>query len=232
MLRSKRKVHFFVLAGLDPGIQCAEHARQLGGVSPLSSLMERRISEAQERRREAGFEGSVEQSRDPRDKNRMTRLVRPDERAGNHEVQTIKDLPHGQTHGGIAQGAGQALFEQCVYDAGSGQLISGSFMDYALPRAADLPFFATAITEVRPRPTRWGLAAAAKAALPRRSASSSMPSSTGWTISASPIWRCPSRRSACDVPSAASLAHSRRCDAPILLANISAFCYLVCVLEI
>jgi carbon-monoxide dehydrogenase large subunit len=55
---------------------------------------------------------------------------------------------HGQTHGGIAQGAGQALFEQCVYDTGSGQLLSGSFMDYAMPRAADLPFFATAISEV------------------------------------------------------------------------------------
>ena len=54
----------------------------------------------------------------------------------------------GQTHGGIAQGAGQALLEQCVYDAGSGQLLSGSFMDYAMPRAADLPFFATAISEV------------------------------------------------------------------------------------
>jgi carbon-monoxide dehydrogenase large subunit len=55
---------------------------------------------------------------------------------------------HGQTHGGIAQGAGQALFEQCVYDAGSGQLLAGSFMDYAMPRAADLPFFATALSEV------------------------------------------------------------------------------------
>jgi carbon-monoxide dehydrogenase large subunit len=55
---------------------------------------------------------------------------------------------HGQTHGGIAQGAGQALFEQCVYGAESGQLRSGSFMDYAMPRAADLPFFATAISEV------------------------------------------------------------------------------------
>ena len=57
-------------------------------------------------------------------------------------------IVHGQTHGGIAQGAGQALFEQCVYDAESGQLLSGSFMDYAMPRAADLPFFATAISEV------------------------------------------------------------------------------------
>jgi carbon-monoxide dehydrogenase large subunit len=55
---------------------------------------------------------------------------------------------HGQTHGGVAQGAGQAAFEQCVYDAESGQLLSGSFMDYAMPRAVDLPFFATAISEV------------------------------------------------------------------------------------
>ena len=55
---------------------------------------------------------------------------------------------HGQTHGGIAQCAGQALFEQCVYDPVSGQLLSASFMDYAMPRAADLPFFATAISEV------------------------------------------------------------------------------------
>ncbi len=47
--------------------------------------MERRISEAQGRRREAGSEGSVEQNRDPMDKNRITRLVR-------REVHTIKDL--------------------------------------------------------------------------------------------------------------------------------------------
>jgi carbon-monoxide dehydrogenase large subunit len=55
---------------------------------------------------------------------------------------------HGQTHGGIAQGAGHALWEQCVYDPASGQLASGSLMDYVLPRAGDLPFFATGISEV------------------------------------------------------------------------------------
>src|SRR5512132_4029171 len=44
---------------------------------------------------------------------------------------------HGQTHGGIAQGMGHALLEQCVYDPGTGQLLTGSFMDYAMPRAAD-----------------------------------------------------------------------------------------------
>lgn len=46
----------------------------------------------------------------------------------------------GQVHGGIAQGIGQALLESCVYDA-EGQLISGSFMDYAMPRADDLPAY-------------------------------------------------------------------------------------------
>jgi carbon-monoxide dehydrogenase large subunit len=47
----------------------------------------------------------------------------------------------GQVHGAIAQGAGQALLEHAVYDPESGQPLSGSFMDYAMPRAADLPSF-------------------------------------------------------------------------------------------
>jgi len=55
---------------------------------------------------------------------------------------------HGQTHGAIAQGIGQALNEGCVYDRDSAQLLSGSFMDYAIPRARDLLSFATEISEV------------------------------------------------------------------------------------
>ena len=47
----------------------------------------------------------------------------------------------GQVHGGIAQGVGQALLEGAVYDA-SGQLVNGSYMDYTMPRADDLPFYA------------------------------------------------------------------------------------------
>jgi aerobic carbon-monoxide dehydrogenase large subunit len=47
----------------------------------------------------------------------------------------------GQAHGAIAQGAGQALLEHAVYDARSAQMLAGSFMDYALPRADDLPSF-------------------------------------------------------------------------------------------
>jgi carbon-monoxide dehydrogenase large subunit len=55
---------------------------------------------------------------------------------------------HGQSHGAITQGIGQALCESCVYEQGSGQLLSGSFMDYALPRADDLIAFQTEISEV------------------------------------------------------------------------------------
>jgi carbon-monoxide dehydrogenase large subunit len=57
----------------------------------------------------------------------------------------------GQTHGGAAQGIGQALWELCAYDA-QGQLLSASLMDYALPRADLLPAFTTDISEV-PTPT-------------------------------------------------------------------------------
>ena len=59
---------------------------------------------------------------------------------------------HGQTHGAIAQGVGQALWEQCVVDPDSGQVMTGSFMDYAMPRADILPSFATELMEV-PSPT-------------------------------------------------------------------------------
>jgi carbon-monoxide dehydrogenase large subunit len=55
---------------------------------------------------------------------------------------------HGQTHGGIAQGVGQALWESCAYDAATGQLLSSTLMDYALPRADMLPSFTTEISEV------------------------------------------------------------------------------------
>jgi aerobic carbon-monoxide dehydrogenase large subunit len=47
----------------------------------------------------------------------------------------------GQVHGGLAQGIGQALYENAVYDEESGQLVSGSFMDYCMPRADNLPSF-------------------------------------------------------------------------------------------
>ncbi|HKV15622.1 MAG TPA: molybdopterin cofactor-binding domain-containing protein, partial [Reyranella sp.] len=49
-------------------------------------------------------------------------------------------LVEGQAHGGVVQGIGQAIFERTVYDA-QGQPLTGSYMDYALPRASDAPFF-------------------------------------------------------------------------------------------
>jgi carbon-monoxide dehydrogenase large subunit len=57
-------------------------------------------------------------------------------------------LVEGQVQGGVAQGAGQALFEAGTYDRASGQLLAGSFMDYALPRADDLPEIASALRPV------------------------------------------------------------------------------------
>ncbi|MCC7426661.1 MAG: xanthine dehydrogenase family protein molybdopterin-binding subunit [Alphaproteobacteria bacterium] len=57
-------------------------------------------------------------------------------------------IVRGQVHGGVAQGVGQALLECTHYDAVSGQLVAGSFMDYALPRADDLPAMAVELVEV------------------------------------------------------------------------------------
>jgi carbon-monoxide dehydrogenase large subunit len=61
-------------------------------------------------------------------------------------------IVHGQMHGAVAQGVGQALLEACVYDPASGQLVSGSLLDYAIPRADDLPPIAVTSRDV-PSPT-------------------------------------------------------------------------------
>ncbi len=57
-------------------------------------------------------------------------------------------IVRGQVHGGVAQGLGQALMERTHYDAESGQLLAGSFMDYALPRATDFPDIEVDFVEV------------------------------------------------------------------------------------
>ena len=54
---------------------------------------------------------------------------------------------HGQVHGGIVQGVGQALYEGVVYDAGSGQVATGSFMDYQVARAHNMPKFTVDLVE-------------------------------------------------------------------------------------
>jgi carbon-monoxide dehydrogenase large subunit len=65
-------------------------------------------------------------------------------------------LVAGQVHGGVVQGIGQALMEQAVYDE-SGQLVTGSFMDYAMPHAADMPSFQVSTVEVPCRNNPFGI---------------------------------------------------------------------------
>jgi carbon-monoxide dehydrogenase large subunit len=72
-------------------------------------------------------------------------------------------LLEGQVHGGIVQGIGQALLEHASYDAGSGQLLSGSFMDYAMPRASDLPSFAFSTHNVPTKANPLGVKGAGEA---------------------------------------------------------------------
>ena len=57
-------------------------------------------------------------------------------------------IVQGQLHGSVAAGLGQVLMENTVYDAGSGQLVTGSFMDYAMPRAEDMPPLRDALYDV------------------------------------------------------------------------------------
>ena len=64
----------------------------------------------------------------------------------------LSDVVIGQIHGGAAQGIGQALLEVAHYDQTTGQLLAASFMDYALPRADDLPAFETVLDS--PQPTK------------------------------------------------------------------------------
>ena len=73
----------------------------------------------------------------------QTGTVRVDRFSAVDDFGTIINpmIVEGQVHGGIVQGIGQALMENCVYDRETGQLLTGSFMDYAMPRADDFPEF-------------------------------------------------------------------------------------------
>ena len=72
-----------------------------------------------------------------------TGVVRVDRFTAVDDFGTIINpmIVEGQVHGGLVQGIGQALLENCVYDKETGQLLTGSFMDYAMPRADDFPHF-------------------------------------------------------------------------------------------
>jgi carbon-monoxide dehydrogenase large subunit len=69
----------------------------------------------------------------------------------------------GQIHGGVAQGLGQVLFEQVAYEPDSGQLLSGSFMDYAMPRATDMPPLKVASHDVPAKTNPLGVKGAGEA---------------------------------------------------------------------
>jgi aerobic carbon-monoxide dehydrogenase large subunit len=69
----------------------------------------------------------------------------------------------GQVQGGLAQGIGQALLEHTVYEAQSGQLLSGSFLDYALPRADDLPPLNITLAELPTKANPLGVKGAGQA---------------------------------------------------------------------
>jgi Molybdopterin-binding domain of aldehyde dehydrogenase len=90
---------------------------------------------------------------------------------------------HGQTHGGIAQGVGQALLENNYYDPQSGRLLAASFMDYAMPRADTLPLLTTALSEVPAPSNRLGVRSGGEGERHHRSLRSSALSSTP-----SPTW--------------------------------------------
>ena len=69
----------------------------------------------------------------------------------------------GQVHGGLVQGIWQILMEELVYDSESGQLITGSFLDYAMPRASDVCFFEVGSNPVPTRRNPLGVKGAGEA---------------------------------------------------------------------
>ncbi|NIZ08046.1 xanthine dehydrogenase family protein molybdopterin-binding subunit [Pseudooceanicola sp. HF7] len=81
---------------------------------------------------------------------RETGLARPVAYCAVEDIGTVLNpqLAEGQLHGGVAQALGQVFMEELRYGAGDGQLLTGSLMDYALPRATDLPGFSTAFLGV------------------------------------------------------------------------------------
>ena len=72
-------------------------------------------------------------------------------------------LLEGQVHGGVAQGIGQALLEDTIYDRETGQLLSGSFMDYSIPRANDIPFIKFSYNEIPCKTNPLGIKGAGEA---------------------------------------------------------------------
>ncbi len=72
-------------------------------------------------------------------------------------------IVEGQTHGSIVQGLGQAMLEHAVFDNSGGQLVTGSFMDYAMPRADDVPAFKDLVHAVPAKTNPMGVKGAGEA---------------------------------------------------------------------
>src|SRR5207302_464647 len=87
-------------------------------------------------------------------------------------------IVHGQTHGGIAQGVGEALWEQCFTDPEPGQPLCGSLMDYGMPRADNLPSFVTEIVEVLSPTNPLGIKAGGEGGTPSASVATPIAIST------------------------------------------------------
>ena len=93
-------------------------------------------------------------------------------------------IVEGQIHGGVAQGVGGALLEEMVYDE-QGQLLTGTFMDYLVPTAMELPPSRPCISSTRRRATLWESRASARAGPSRLPPPSPMRSRTRWPPSMS-----------------------------------------------
>ncbi|MEM7544958.1 MAG: xanthine dehydrogenase family protein molybdopterin-binding subunit [Pseudomonadota bacterium] len=128
----------FRVAGTDSTVTLSQIARKLGGVSGFGKIGDR----------ENSFPNGCHVAEVEIDGE--TGQVTLDRYTMADDFGTIINpiLAGGQAQGGIAQGVGQALMENGVYDTESGQPLAASFMDYALPRAADLPVLEPHFVEI------------------------------------------------------------------------------------
>jgi carbon-monoxide dehydrogenase large subunit len=149
----------FAVVGTDKRIDLFEVARKAEGQTDSAAL------EAAGEYKEAGNSYpngahicEVEIDRDTGDFE-ITRYIAVDD--FGHVINPM--IVAGQVHGGIVQGLGQAMGERTVYDEESGQLLTGSFQDYWMPRADDMPFFDTSYNEIPSKNNQLGVKGAGEA---------------------------------------------------------------------
>ncbi|MEQ8584643.1 MAG: xanthine dehydrogenase family protein molybdopterin-binding subunit [Thalassobaculaceae bacterium] len=140
----------FTVAGTDKSMTIMEVAKAAKDPANLEDGMTPGLDERHERKPEAATYPNgchvVELEIDP---DTGTVAIERYTIVDDFGVTINPDLLAGQVHGGIVQGVGQALTELTVYDEGSGQLVTGSFMDYGMPRADLVPMFDFNVHNVR-----------------------------------------------------------------------------------